>query len=106
MCLITCVCVLVFACLSACFVLCQVSSEAAALLVECEARFEPFSFNALASLPFVPNPPEVSAGFMVVWCVVVCRVVCGGMSCRVGWCGLVCLGVVWCSVVVLSVVVL
>ena len=37
----------------------QVSSEAAALLVECEARFEPFSFNALASLPVVPNPPEV-----------------------------------------------
>ncbi|CAM9581753.1 unnamed protein product, partial [Laminaria digitata] len=38
----------------------EVSSEAAALLVECEARFEPFSFNALASLPIVPNPPEES----------------------------------------------
>lgn len=37
----------------------QVSSEAAALLVECEASFQPFSFNALASLPLVPNPPKV-----------------------------------------------
>lgn len=37
----------------------QVSSEAAALLVECETSFQPFSFNALASLPLVPNPPKV-----------------------------------------------
>ncbi|CAM9283256.1 unnamed protein product, partial [Ectocarpus sp. 12 AP-2014] len=38
----------------------EVSSEAAALLVECEASFQPFSFNALASLPLVPNPPKES----------------------------------------------
>ncbi|CAM9312557.1 unnamed protein product, partial [Scytosiphon promiscuus] len=38
----------------------EVSSEAAALLVECEASFQPFSFNALASLPPVPNPPKES----------------------------------------------
>ena len=66
--------------------LCQVSSEAAALLVECEARFDPFSFNALASLPFVPNPPEVSLPCTMVWCGVVwCGVLCCVVSCRVGW---------------------
>lgn len=37
----------------------QVASEAAALLVECKTSFHPFSFNALASLPLVPNPPKV-----------------------------------------------
>ncbi|CAM9453097.1 unnamed protein product, partial [Sphacelaria rigidula] len=36
----------------------EVSSEAAALLVECQASFEPFSFNALATLPKVPHPPK------------------------------------------------
>ena len=41
------------------FLYLQVSSEAAALLVECETSFQPFSFNALASLPLVPNPPKV-----------------------------------------------
>lgn len=45
----------------------QVSSEAAALLVECETSFQPFSFNALASLPLVPSPPKV-----------LMRVACGG----------------------------
>ncbi|CAM9697488.1 unnamed protein product [Pylaiella littoralis] len=38
----------------------EVSSEAAALLVECRTSFHPFSFNALASLPLVPNPPKES----------------------------------------------
>ncbi|CAM9108734.1 unnamed protein product [Discosporangium mesarthrocarpum] len=36
----------------------EVASEAGALLVECGARFDPFSFSALASLPRVRKPPK------------------------------------------------
>ena len=43
----------------------QVASEAAALIVECQAAFDPFSFKALASLPMVPNPPRVRNVFRI-----------------------------------------